>query len=154
MSIDIRVETPLSPEQAWRAVTEWTAHTRHVPFTSVVVTRDVGGLGDEFMAVTRLGPLLLEDPMVVTGWVPASADEPGTCEITKTGKRVLGGARITVAPHPGGAVVDWHEEITLTPSPVEIISRPGVGIAGRFVFGRAVRRLLADAERAQGRAGA
>lgn len=152
-AIDIRVDTTLTPQQAWGAVTEWSAHSRHVPFTRVVVTRETGGLGDEFVATTRLGPLVVEDPMVVTGWVPVGENGTGTCEITKTGRRIRGGARITVTPHPGGAHVDWHEELSLAPAALEAVSRPGIGAAGRLVLGRAVRGLLADAERTLGPAG-
>lgn len=147
-SIGVRVDTALTPEQAWRAVTEWSAHSRHVPFTRVVVTRDAGGLGDEFVATTRIGPLVVDDPMVVTGWVPVVDGSTGTCAITKTGRRVLGGARITVTAHPGGAHVEWNEQITLAPAALGAISGPGVGAAGRLLFGRAVRGLIADAERA------
>ena len=147
-SFDVRVDTTLTPEQAWRAVTDWSAHSLHMPFTQVVVTRDVGGLGDEFVATTRIGPLVVEDTMVVTGWVPVVGTSTGTCEITKTGGRVGGGARITVTAHPGGAHVDWNEQVTLAPTVLAAVSGPFVGVAGRLLFGRAVRGLLADAARA------
>ena len=86
--------------------------------------------------------------MVITGWVPVVGSSTGTCEITKTGRRVGGGARITVTAHPGGAHVDWSEHITLGPSALGAVSAPVLGLAGRLLFGRAVRGLLADAARA------
>lgn len=146
----VQVDTSLTPEQAFEAVTDWPAHSRHVPGTRVEVTRATGGVGEEFVGTTRIGPVVVEDSMAVTGWEPVGPEGTGSCEITKTGSRVTGGVRVTVSAHLQGARVDWYEEIGLAPRVLDLLARPFIAVSGRFLFGRVVRGLLADAERREG----
>lgn len=144
---DVSVTTPLSPRQAWDAVTDWPAHGRHAPLTSVRVTRDAGGLGDEFVGRTGLGRLGFDDPMRVTGWAPAGPGRAGRCDITKLGRVVTGWARIEVTEEPGRTRVRWVEEVGLGPAWLGRVVAPAVRLAGGLAFSRVLRRLLADAER-------
>lgn len=154
---EVVATTTLSPRQAWDAVTSWPAHGRHVPLTSVRVTKDVGGLGDEFVGRTGLAVLGFDDPMRVTGWVPpqdASPERPGVpaspgrCDITKLGRVVTGWARVEVAEAGGRTRVRWVEEVGIGPAWLGRLAAPVIRVAGAVAFGRMLRRLLADAEHA------
>ncbi|MFH9551592.1 SRPBCC family protein [Streptomyces sp. NPDC051445] len=133
---------PLSPDEAWRRLTEWSRHGDAVPLTRVGAlppgpTRE----GTVIVARTGLGPLAFDDRMEVTEWQPPAHDEPGRCRLDKRGRVVRGWARIEVGPGPGGrARVVWREEVRVRFLPS--LFDPLLGAAARAVFGRAVNRLL------------
>ncbi|MDL5204546.1 SRPBCC family protein [Streptomyces sp. ALI-76-A] len=133
---------PLSPDEAWRRLTEWPRHAATVPLTSVVViTPPPTDAGTVFVARTGAGPLSFDDRMEVTVWRPPTEDEPGFVRLEKRGRVVRGWAEIEVRPGPGGrARVVWREElrVRLLPS----LFDPLLGAAARSVFGRTVNQLL------------
>ncbi|MGW4759061.1 SRPBCC family protein [Streptomyces chartreusis] len=133
---------PLPLPEAWRRLTEWPRHAEVVPLTRIRVTTPAPTHeGTRFVARSGLGPLSFDDPMEVTVWQPPSDDTPGLCRLEKRGRVMRGWAEIEVRPGPGGrARVVWREELR-----VRFV--PGVldGVVertARFVFGRAVNRLL------------
>jgi hypothetical protein len=127
-------DTPLPPAAAWARVTDWAAHGRFVPLTSVRVIGGGDRVGAGFVARTSVGALGFDDPMEIVAWEP-----PRFCRIEKRGQVMHGWAELTVDPRGSGSRVTWREE-----------SRPagfppfGAAAAGRLVFGRVLRRLLAD----------
>jgi hypothetical protein len=133
---------PLPPAEAWRRLTTWHRHGAAVPLTRVTVTPAAPtGPGTLVVARTGLGPLAFEDPMEVTVWCPPLDDVPGHCRLEKRGRLVRGWAEIDVRPGPGGrSRVIWREEldVRLLPSAFDGV----LAGAGRYVFGRAVNRLL------------
>lgn len=136
--------TELSPEEAWRRLTDWERHGAFIPFTKVALTgviRDDVGAG--FVARTGIGPLHFDDPMDVTVWQPPLYERPGVCEIHKRGRVVVGWAVLTVTKVDDGSIISWHENarFRLAGSLLDIPNR----IAGRWVFGRVVDGMLADA---------
>ncbi|WP_138906236.1 SRPBCC family protein [Streptomyces chryseus] len=139
-----RVErrTPLSPDEAWRRLTAWEHHAAQVPLTRVTVTpAPPTGPGTLVVARTRVGRLGFDDPMEVVAWEPPAGGGPGHCRLEKRGRVVLGWAEIDVRPAPGGAVAVWTEDLRLRGLPGAfggVVAR-----AGRLVFGRALRGLLA-----------
>ncbi|PID53411.1 MAG: Immediate-early protein 2 [Micrococcales bacterium] len=146
---EITVRTVLPPPQAWAAVTDWTRHAAGVPLTTMTVIRRgaAAGVGDELRAVTGVGPLRLVDTMLVQEWQPPAGAEPGIAVLVKTGTVVLGGASIEVAALGRGSLVTWWEEAM--PAPRWLRSATGFlhEPVTRLVFGAAVRRQLAEAER-------
>ncbi|WP_128437388.1 SRPBCC family protein [Streptomyces cyaneus] len=133
---------PLPHDEAWRRLTEWPRHGEVVPLTRVTVTTPPPThVGSRFVARSGIGPLAFDDPMEVTVWEPPDADTPGLCRLEKRGRVVTGWAEIEVRPGPGGrARVVWREElrVRLLPGMFDgVLER-----AARYVFGRAVNRLL------------
>lgn len=133
---------PLSPDEAWRRLTEWPRHGEVVPLTRVtVVTPGPNREGTVFVARSGLGPLAFDDRMKVTVWHPPAEATPGLCRLEKRGRVVLGWAEIEVRPGPGGrARVVWREELRVRLLP-RLFDGP-LRSAARYVFGRAVNRLL------------
>ncbi len=133
---------PLSPDEAWRRLTEWPRHGDVVPLTRVtVVTPGPNREGTVFVARSGLGPLAFDDRMEVTVWRPPAEEAPGLCRLEKRGRVVLGWAEIEVRPGPGGrARVVWREELRVRLLP-GLFDGP-LRAAARYVFGRAVNRLL------------
>ncbi|MGN9757948.1 SRPBCC family protein [Streptomyces sp. SD31] len=133
---------PLPLDEAWRRLTEWPRHGEVVPLTRVTVTTPPPTrVGSRFVARSGIGPLAFDDPMEVTTWEPPGENAPGLCRLEKRGKVVTGWAEIEVRPGPGGrARVVWREELRVRPLPGlfdGVLER-----AARYVFGRAVNRLL------------
>ncbi|SHH80814.1 Immediate-early protein 2 [Streptomyces sp. 3214.6] len=133
---------PLSLDDAWRRLTEWSRHGDVVPLTRVsVLTASPTREGTVFVARTGFGPVAFADRMEVTVWQPPTHDEPGRCRLEKQGRVVLGWAEIEVRPGPGGrARVFWREELRVRFLPAFV--DPLLGATARTVFGRAVNQLL------------
>ncbi len=143
------VRTTLPPAAAFAAITDWPAHGRHVPFTTVRVDRRTDGAGTTFTGTTGIGRLTFDDPMEVVRWEPPGAGGHGVCTIDKRGA-VRGHAHIEVVPDGAGARVSWTEGVGFGPRWLDpVVSRLAV-LPGKLVFGGVARRMLRDAERARG----
>lgn len=136
----LRRRSTLSAEQAWSALTDWQAHSRHVPLTTVQ------DQGHRVVATTALGPLRLADTMDVVQSDPPADGRPGRLELVKTGA-VHGGAVVEVRPTTDGCEVIWTETARLGPAPLRRLSGPVQDAVGRLAFGRLVSTLLRDGER-------
>ncbi|WP_326592557.1 hypothetical protein [Streptomyces sp. NBC_01294] len=87
--------------------------------------------------------ITFDDPMEVVVWrPPAEGGPPGLVRLEKRGRSVTGWAEIEIRPLAGGGTeVHWREDLRLRGLPRAL--DPVVAAAGRFLFGRAVARLLA-----------
>ncbi|MER0444390.1 SRPBCC family protein [Streptomyces sp. Edi4] len=133
--------TPLAPAEAWRRLTDWERHGEGVPLTRIVVrTAPPTGSGTLFVARTGPGRLGFEDPMEVTRWQPPVPGAPGRCRLEKRGRAITGWAEIEVGAAGPGAYVVWREELRVRAVPRAL--DPLIAVAGRLVFGRAMRMLL------------
>jgi hypothetical protein len=133
---------PLSLDEAWRRLTEWSRHGDVVPLTRVsVLTPPPTRQGTVFVARSGIGPLRVDDRMEVTVWRPPADEQPGLVRLEKRGRVVLGWAEIEVRPGPGGRTrVVWREELRVRFLPR--LLDPVLHAAARTVFGRAANRLL------------
>ncbi|MGW1269573.1 SRPBCC family protein [Streptomyces sp. NPDC002491] len=133
---------PLSAQDAWRRLTQWSRHGDAVPLTRVhVLTPPPTREGTVIVARSGVGPFAFDDRMEVTGWRPPGADEPGRCRLDKRGRVVLGWAEIEVRPCPGGLTrMIWREELRVRFLPS--LFDPLVKASAGSVFGRAADRLL------------
>jgi hypothetical protein len=140
---DLVVHAPA--EAAWRLVTDWAAQSRWIPLTTVTVDHQPPtgpGVGTRFTGRSRLGPVRFDDPMEVTGWHPPAGTEPGRCRIRKLGPWLTGWAEIEVAAAPGGARVEWVEDVRLRWTPR--FADPLVAAVGSAFFGRVLRTMAAE----------
>lgn len=139
----IRRHTSLPVEEAWRRLTTWEHHARHVPFTTITVsTPPPTGVGTRFTARTGVGRVAFDDPMEVVRWEPPARDRPGRCRVEKRGNTVTGWAEAEVAGQGAGALVVWREEVR--PAALPWLPDALVAPPARLLFGRVVSGLLED----------
>jgi carbon monoxide dehydrogenase subunit G len=143
MAFTLARRTPLSPQDAWAAVTDFGAHTAHVPLTTVTTDPGEPHVGWGFVAVTRAGPVGFDDPMFLTAWEP-----PRRFRMVKTGRLLAGWADVTVEPDGSGSLVTWTEEICVRAGGLSGLTRRAGDRAAPRVFGPVVEGLLRDAEAA------
>lgn len=136
----LRHQTPAAPGDAWVAVTDWSAHSRLVPFTTIWAEGP-----DRVIARTRIGPLRFDDVMQVRACHPPAPDRGGRLELVKTGP-VHGWATIEVVANGTGSTVSWAETARIGPSWFRGLTGALQDAVGRVAFGRLLRRLLSDAE--------
>jgi hypothetical protein len=139
------VDTYAPPARTWQTLTDWPAHGRWVPLTTVrVLTPSASGVGARFVGRTGVGPLGFDDPMEVVEWAEPAPGSPGHCRVVKQGRVVLGEAWFEVAERPGGSRVTWSEEIEIAPV---ALTRPFgaiVGRIGRIAFTRSLRAMARE----------
>lgn len=147
-SFTVRREVGAPAPAVWATLVHWPNHGRWVPLTRVRVTSPAAqGVGATFVGRTGVGPVGFDDPMQVTAWRPPTDTEPGLCEITKTGRVVLGDAWFTVTPTgPGRCEVTWSETVEVAGVRRLPLSGPVSALAGRLAFGYVLRRLAAEAQ--------
>ena len=132
----VACDTDLAPAQAWARVTDWPAHARWVPLTTIeVTTPPPSGPGTVFVARTSAGRFGFDDPMEVVTW-----DAPRFCRIEKRGAALTGWAELRVEPRGTGARVTWRE--VARPARLPKFLDPVAAGSGRLLFGRVLRRLL------------
>jgi uncharacterized protein YndB with AHSA1/START domain len=143
----VDVEAPV--ERVWTTMTDWTAHGRWIPLTTVKVTSPrMDGVGAEFVGRTGIGPLGVTDPMRVLEWRSPLAGGSGYVRVEKLGRVVLGWADFEVSERPGGSGsrVRWTEDVQVAPV---WLTRPVgrlIELGGRFGLLRSLRAMAAEIE--------
>jgi hypothetical protein len=129
--IEIVREVSLSPAEAWRRLTDWSAHGSFVPLTKIVLTPN------GFDAFTGIGSVGFHDPMEIV-----IQCEPSYCRLEKRGKVVKGWAELSVEPLGDGSRVTWREEIRVTgvPRAFDGLTRA----SSTRLFSRVIDGLLAE----------
>ncbi|MGO0577172.1 SRPBCC family protein [Ornithinimicrobium panacihumi] len=142
-TLELHVGPP--PPQAWALLWDLDRHTRHVPLTTVGPGAGAPagsspgaplGPGAEFTATTRLGPVRIDDRMVVTRWEP-----PHLAVIEKVGRPLGGQIEAALEPHGAGTLLRWHQSVSVgrIPAPLVRLALPAV----REGYRQALRRIVA-----------
>ncbi len=140
MAFTVRRRSPLPPERAWQALTDFAGHGRHIPLTRVTTDPGQPQVGWRFVGVTRAGPVGFSDPMHLTAWEP-----PHRFRMVKTGWLLAGWAEVVVDADGTGSLVTWIEEIALRAGPARgLTGRAGDVFAPRM-YASVIDGLLRDA---------
>jgi carbon monoxide dehydrogenase subunit G len=142
----IDVQAPV--ERVWDRITDWPAHGRWIPLTTVWVTTDrPDGVGARFVGRTGIGPIAFDDPMEVVEWTPPVDGRPGYVRVEKHGRVVLGWAGFEVAPGPGaGSRVRWTEDAQVVPVRLTRPASRLIEIGARFGLHRVLRAMADEIE--------
>jgi carbon monoxide dehydrogenase subunit G len=105
VAITSRIVVPVPPEEAWRAVVDWSRQGQWMLATSV---RGGHGPGAQVVARTGLGPVGFTDTMVITHWEP-----PRRCVVEHTGRVVRGAGVFEVVSAGAGSELRWTERLEL-----------------------------------------
>jgi carbon monoxide dehydrogenase subunit G len=132
--IDVQLELPHGIDHVWNRLTDWPSHAAWIPNTVVTVTTPTTGIGTEFVGITRIGPLRLDDQMTVSEFQTPSAGR-ASCTITKTGS-VLGGTAgfVLTALDDSTTRLDWFEDIYLKPKGLLWWTAPFIVVIGTIAF--------------------
>ena len=146
MPVTIERHSPLPAAEAWAAITDFPVHGAVMPATRVLtdpIAPSAPGPGWRFLARTSVGPITLDDPMVITRWNPPEADAVGLFRVDKVGPVLAGWTVVRVHPCPGGSTVVWVQHLRLriwVPPPGETVTES----INRSLYGRALDVLLAQ----------
>jgi carbon monoxide dehydrogenase subunit G len=145
-TFEVHVDSDLPAPEAWRRLLDLRAHTAVIPLTTLagdVLEADQLVDGSRFVARTGIGPLAVNDAMVVESIVPPTSRSAGTVRIRKRGKVVRGRIELRVVPTATGSRVHWSQRIGVRGVPR--LLDPAVSRVARRAYGRALRQLLARA---------
>jgi hypothetical protein len=123
--IDIRLDLAHSIDHVWGHLTDWESHSAWIPNTVVTVTTPTVGVGTEFVGVSRIGRLRLDDTMSVTEFEPP-AGGTASCVVTKT-------------LNDSSTRLDWFEDVYLKPSWLFWWTAPFVLVVGTIAFRSALK---------------
>ena len=140
--------TAAQPDAVWAELTDFGAHGRWMPLTTMRLDEGSPRLGWCFAGLTGVGPLRFSDPMVVTGWRPPSESGPhhvAELRLVKTGSLLGGWVRVTIEEHGGGSRVVWHEQLTIRPLPDASLTEPLLARAATWLYARALDGMLGQA---------
>ena len=146
-------EVAAPADAVWARVTDWAAHGRWVPMTTMVITRDTGGVGTTFTGRSGIGPAAFDDPLEVVRWEPPTATRAGTAGLVHRGRLVLGTAEVQVVPLPGGrSRVRWTEDLALVDRRLSRAITLPLVVGGRASFALVLARMAREVEAEQARA--
>lgn len=140
MSFTLRLTSTATQERLWSVVTDVARHGDHVPATTVRTDAGRPRVGWGFTARTGIGPVRVDDAMVLSVW-----DPPHRMRAVKVG-RVLGGwAEATVdAAEGGGSVLTWRASVV--PRGLPRFLGGAADAVAASAYERALRSLVATAE--------
>jgi hypothetical protein len=140
----IRIETPLPAPVAWRRILDVHRHGEVVPLTTMTGDALYAAElvpGSRFVARTGVGPLAVDDAMVVDEITEPTDETAGLARIRKEGSVVHGWIELTVTPRDhGGSVVQWVQQISVAGVPG--LAGPVTAAVAKAAYGQSLRRLL------------
>jgi uncharacterized protein YndB with AHSA1/START domain len=149
-------ETSAPPGPVWDVLTDFAAYGRWMPLTHMRVDAGAPRVGWGFAGFSGVGRVGFWDPMLVTAWAPP-VDGRGRFRVVKTGWVLGGWVEVSVAPRDGGGTrLDWAEDAVVRPVPfrrrLARLLDPALDKASRWLYGRAIDAMLAEALRRAGSA--
>lgn len=142
--VTITGESAASVQRLWAVATDWPGHGRFFPLTTVRVVDGEPGVGLRVDATTRLGPLRLHDPMVVTRWSPPG--ERGSCELVKQGRVLAGHAELEVEPTATGSRLRWTTDVGPAQKLLRRVTAPVSRLFAIPLYRYVVRGIVREAE--------
>ncbi|WP_130014486.1 SRPBCC family protein [Serinicoccus sediminis] len=126
------VLVPGPPAQVWERLWDLDRHTAAIPLTTTV--GEPLGPGAGFVARTRLGPVHVDDEMVVRLWEPYDR-----AVIEKVGRPLTGRIDVTLRPAGADTRIRWEQTYAVAgvPGAVAALASPAV----RAAYLRAVRQI-------------
>ncbi len=136
VSFELSRIVPMTPELAWKRLTDWQSHGEWIPLTRVEIDP---GDPDRFTAWSGVGRLALEDRMHLIERIDDESCR--RARIAKLGPVLVGEAEFSVSAgiSTGSAVVQWREVVTVPHLPR--ILAPVAAWIGERLFTMALGRI-------------
>ncbi len=131
----------------WAVTIDWRRHADYFPLTQIEVGPEPAGVGQHFTATSRLGPVALRDPMVLTHWdTPGDGSDAGSFAIRKLGRALVGTVRAEVRPLATGTRLTWEIDVSPGPRALATLSRPVQRWITRGMYTGVLKKIAAAAE--------
>lgn len=119
----------------WSRLWDLDRHSRVVPFTTVLTRRPSLRIGARFIARTTLGPVTIDDRMVVRRWEP-----PHQATIEKVGPFFFGAIDATITCDGDGCLLRWkqHYRVNRVPDRMVQTTKPLV----EWAYRRTLKKIL------------
>ena len=140
---EVTIVSSLPAAEAWRRILDLHAHSEVIPLTTVAgADLDTTSLhpGSRFVARTGVGPLGVDDVMVIESYTPPTEHDAGVAHIRKEGRAVTGHITLRVAPTTDGCVVTWKQRIGVRGVPT--VADVAVARVARAAYRRTLLELL------------
>ena len=140
---EVTIDSPLPAPEAWRRILDLRTHSVVIPLTTLTGDAlDANSLhdGSRFVARTGIGPVGVDDEMVIEAYRPPSDADPGLARIRKVGRAVHGRIELHVAPSATGCAVTWRQRIGVAGVPRRL--DPVVARVAEKAYRRTLRELL------------
>lgn len=137
-TFEVRVRIPEPAHVVWRRLTDLDAHSAAIPLTRVTPVGEHMEQGLRFVGETSLGPIHMNDRMLVTRADPPGMGQPGRLVVEKFGP-VAGIVDATVQQCATGTLVIWKQ--SLRPAWLPAFLRPAGALVARMAYGVGVRRI-------------
>lgn len=136
-SFRIELQRREAPAVIWQRLWDLSRHTEATPFTRVQSQHDQPlGAGVRFLARTSLGPLRLDDRMVVRWWQP-----PHLAVIEKIGPVLFGRIRVEITQTSTGSALVWLQSYSVAKMPDTITKSTATLIRRGYM--RSLEKILA-----------
>lgn len=100
----IEIYSPETVDVVWSRLWDLDRHSRAVPFTTVLSQRTSLRIGARFVARTKLGPITIDDRMVVRYWEP-----PHRAIVEKVGPFLFGIIDAKIVCDGNGCLLRWKQ---------------------------------------------
>ncbi len=138
-TFEIRLRIPEAADVVWSRLTDLDAHSAAIPLTRVTPVRDHMREGLRFVGETSLGPLHVNDRMLVARADAPSREHPGRLVVEKFGP-VAGLVEASVEQVPTGTVVVWRQ--SLRPAWLPGVLRPAAAVVAKIAYSVGLRRIV------------
>lgn len=138
-TFELRMRVPTSAAVVWSRLIELDAHSAAIPFTRVTPVGEQMRQGLRFVGETSLGPLHMNDRMLVARADAPSRNEAGRLIVEKFGP-VAGMVDATVEQTVTGTLVVWRQ--SLRPAWLPSWLRPLGAVFAKIAYGVGLRRII------------
>lgn len=138
-TFELRLRVPAPATAVWARLIELDAHSAAIPLTRVTPVGEQMRAGLRFVGETTLGPLRMNDRMLVARADAPTGDQAGILVVEKFGP-VAGLVEATVEQSATGTLVVWRQ--SLRPAWLPSLLLPLGAVAAKIAYGAGVRRIV------------
>jgi len=143
--IRIKLHLPHRIDSVWAELTDWEANSNWIPQTRVTVTNQTLGAGTEFVGVSKVGPIVLEDRMRVCNWSPP-VEGKAAARVSKLGPVLFGDAGFELTADGEGTSLVWFENVNLKWQLITAVMKPVLTPIAWLLFRTALARFAKTLE--------
>ncbi|MGO1487347.1 MAG: hypothetical protein ACTHWA_02175 [Arachnia sp.] len=138
-TFEVRIIVPEAARVVWSRLIDLDAHSAAIPLTVVTPVGESMRQGLRFVGETSLGPIHMNDSMLVTRADAPAHGHPGWLVVEKFGP-VAGIVEASVEQVATGTLVCWRQ--SLRPAWLPVFLRPAGAVVAKIAYGVGLRQIL------------